>query len=81
MGTFTVKLRTHSIKDVTYQAPELNNCCIHGIKPLILEIIAGRDKDIHYVANCVHDDCNKIASSLEEIIGVWNKFNKNNLLK
>lgn len=76
MSTYSVKLKTHSVEDITNEAGKLNNCCVHGVKPTILKIVAGRNKDVHYVADCVNEHCGKIAWSLDEIIEVWNKWNK-----
>lgn len=75
MSIFTIQLKTHSRIDLTKNYPDLNPCLIHGTKPKILRIVAGKHKDIHYVAVCQHNDCGKITETADKIVSAWNKHN------
>ena len=76
MGVIIFQMKTHSRTDITDQFPDLNNCIVHHCKTAILEIVAGRRKDILYVADCESDDCTKISSeSAEKVVEYWNKWN------
>jgi hypothetical protein len=75
MSVTTVKLKTHNRTDITSQY-DLNNCTVHNRKPVILDIVAGRRKEHHYVAVCKDDDCGKISmDSGQAVVNIWNKWN------
>lgn len=76
MSVITTKLKTHSRLDITSQYGKLNACKLHGCQPKIMDIVAGRDKEHHYVAICKDDDCGKISmSSGQDVVNIWNKWN------
>ncbi len=77
MGTYSVQLKTHNRTDLTEQyLDKLCECKVHKIKPRILNIVAGKRKEQHYVALCSDDDCGKISmESADEVVGFWNKYN------
>ncbi len=76
MTHFEIKLKTHSRQVLEY--PNAAPCFIHGDKPEILKIVAGRSKDIHYVAHCkMSDNCNRITTlSADEVVRIWNNYNQ-----
>lgn len=75
--SFTALLKTHDRIDRTPEFEgNLNPCKVHGNTPQIREIIAGKDKDSHFVAVCHSEKCNKITmESAEKVVEIWNKFN------
>lgn len=75
MGVFTTTLKTHSREDITDKCGELNNCIVHGCKPQILKIIAGKRKELFVVASCEDDECGKISTTIEATVAAWNKWN------
>jgi len=76
MGVFITTLKTHGRTDLTNRFEHLNNCIVHGCKPSILDIVAGKDKMHHYVAVCKSEECNKIVtSSADDVVKAWNKYN------
>ena len=75
MSSIIFQMKTHSREDITEQFPDLNNCIIHNIKPRILKIVAGKRKEVHYVAHCKHDDCGKISFDVNDTVNAWNKWN------
>lgn len=81
MGIFTVTLKTHSRKNITSECGELNDCVVHGCKPIIEVMVVGKRKDTHYVAWCKHDDCGKIANSKEDVVKAWNKWNNGEVIQ
>ncbi len=74
MSVFTVKMKTHIREEITGLG-NLNLCKVHDIKPKIFKMVVGKRKETFYVANCQHDDCGKIAHTLDEVINFWNKHN------
>ena len=76
MSIVTFQMKTHSRVDVTDQvADQLNDCVKHHCKPGIFKMVVGKRKETFYVANCQHDDCGKISTTLEETVAAWNKWN------
>jgi hypothetical protein len=76
MSVFTVTLKTHSREDLTEKVnDQLNDCIVHSCKPRIVKMVVGKRKEIYFVANCKHEDCGKIACTLEDAIAFWNKWN------
>lgn len=76
MGVITTILKTHSRQNVTNTFDNLNDCIIHKCKPVIMDIVAGRSKEHHFVASCKDEDCNKISmDSGKEVVNIWNKWN------
>lgn len=76
MGIFSVKLKTNSKKDITNRFDNLKPCAVHGCLPSILEIVAGRKKEKHFVAVCKDENCGKISTeSAEILVGYWNSRN------
>lgn len=77
MSVLSVKLKTHSREELTGKfLLELNNCIIHNQIPIILDIVAGRRKEHHYIAGCCSDSCGKISmTSAEDVVSIWNKHN------
>lgn len=76
MGTFTVTMKTHSREDITSRFMFIHDCVIHKKKPQVLHIVAGRNKEDHYVVTCGHDDCTRISmDSPDHIVTIWNNYN------
>lgn len=75
MGVTAFQMKTHSRTDLTAEYPVLNPCIVHGTKPEIVEIVAGRRKYRYFCALCRHDDCGKIADTAEDVVRFWNKWN------
>jgi hypothetical protein len=80
MGVIEFKLKTHSRENLTSNYPDLNNCIVHNRKPVIEKIVAGRHKDVHFIATCNHDDCGKISHSADAVVAAWNRWNPKNEL-
>lgn len=74
MGIVQFQLKTHSREDIT-NLFELNDCIVHNCKPTILKIVAGKRKEIHYVAVCKDEQCGKITMEENNIDKIWNKWN------
>lgn len=76
MSCMTVKLKTHSRTNLTDSFDNINACTVHNHKPEILKVVAGRNKDVHFLAVCESDDCGKICmESAQSVVDIWNKFN------
>jgi len=76
MSIVSVKLKTHSREDLTSDFLFINNCTVHGNKPEVLDIVAGKDKEHHYVVTCGHDECSKISMvSAQSVVDIWNHYN------
>lgn len=75
--SFTALLKTHNRIDRTAEFEgKTNDCKVHGVKPQIREIVAGRQKESHFVAVCLSEKCNKITmESAEKVVEIWNKYN------
>lgn len=79
MTVISYPLKTHSRTDITNQFDNLNECFIHHCKPTILDIVAGRHKEHHFVASCISDHCGKISSvSGQDVVNIWNNLNNVN---
>ncbi len=79
MSIVQFQMKTHSREDITDQFPDLNDCIVHNRKPRILKIVAGRRKEIHYVAVCNKDECSKISMDAQQTVNAWNKWNPQNI--
>lgn len=77
MSLISVKLKTHSRTELTGEfLDKLNNCIVHKQIPIILDVVAGRNKEHHYLAGCCSDDCGKISmTSADDVVEIWNKWN------
>ena len=79
MIVFQVQIKTHSRESLNHlYEGKLNPCVVHGRLPEIQKIIAGRRKDVHFVALCEHEDCNKITDTADKVVEHWNKWNPKN---
>jgi hypothetical protein len=75
MGVIEFQMRTHSREDVTNHYPGLNNCILHRCNPAVTKIVAGRQKDVHYVITCKSQDCLRMTDNANEVEQIWNKWN------
>lgn len=76
MSTISIQMKTHSQGDITEQFSDLKKCIIHDVGPRILDIVAGKRKEHHFVAMCLNDDCTKLSmTSAEDVVNIWNKHN------
>lgn len=76
MSIFEFQLKTHSRESLNHlYEGQLNPCIVHGCLPKIQKIVAGRRKDVYFVAICEHDDCNKITDTADNVVAAWNKWN------
>lgn len=80
MGTYTTPLKTHSRTVLTEQF-NVNPCAIHNCKPVVLDVVAGKNKEHHYVVVCLENDiCNKISmESAKAVVEIWNQYNPTSL--
>lgn len=80
MGVVQFQIKTHKRTVLTHLFPNISPCIIHNQKPAVMEIIAGRRKEKHFVVICKHDeDCNKISmESVEVAVNAWEKYNNPN---
>lgn len=77
MGVFTVRMKTHKREDITKDCPLIHSCIVHGNKPQVLHIVAGKRKEDHYVVTCGHDECSKITTlSAADAVCIWNSYNQ-----
>lgn len=80
MAVLTVTSEITKRVDVTYdyQHLEINNCCIHNVRPTIKEVYTGKRKDKFQgvVISCGHDECLRYQWTVTDAINAWNKFNK-----
>lgn len=77
MATISVNIKTHAVHDLTdFYKGIVNKCAIHGVKPSVINTVAGRKKDSHYIVTCGHDECSKISMD-DPIVAInyWNKYN------
>ena len=69
-------MKNHSREDITDRFENINDCVVHKCKPVIMDIVAGRRKEHHYVAVCKSDDCTKLTTDPDDrIVQIWNKWN------
>lgn len=78
MGVITYTMKNHVRKIITHLFPNISHCSIHGCRPIVFEIIAGRKRETYYVVVCkISDQCNKISlESADKVVEVWEKHNK-----
>jgi len=77
MSVYTCQMKTHSRTNITDKCGQLNDCIVHGCKPTILHIVAGKRKENFYTAVCSGDEeCGKInTGGIDEIVAIWNRWN------
>lgn len=76
MSIFQFQLKTHSRESLNHlYESKLNPCIVHGCLPSIQKIVAGSRKEIHFVALCEEEDCNKITDTADSVVSAWNKSN------
>lgn len=76
--TYSIPLKTHKRTDLTKKfEEELELCKIHNKTPQIMNIVAGKEKEHHFIAICQDDACGKISmESAEQVVYYWNLHNK-----
>ena len=77
MSLISIKLKTHSVTKLTDEfLDKLNDCIVHKRIPIIIDVVAGRSKEHHYLARCCSDNCGKISmTSANDVVEIWNKWN------
>lgn len=78
--TYTITLKTHTTTNLSkkYEG-KMEKCLKHNTYPEIEDIVAGKEKEHHFVARCVQDECGKISmESADRVVEYWNKANENN---
>lgn len=76
MGIISTPMKTHNRTDLSDKYLFINDCIVHRCKPTVLDIVAGRRKEHHYVVQCKSEDCGKISMvSADHVVTVWNHYN------
>lgn len=75
--SYSIRLKTHKTISLTNKYKgKLEKCLEHDTYPEIEDIIAGKEREHHYVARCADDKCGKISmESADMVVEYWNKFN------
>lgn len=80
MGVFIATMKTHSTEDLSTKYMFIQDCIVHGCKPKVLDIVAGKRKEHHFVVKCKEESCGKISMiSADHVVTVWNHYNPTSL--